>query len=95
MRVVFENTKRGRPIVLTDHELRSLSHVVGRDVLADVQRLAADRYDAVTLGQLMRTLTKILRERQHAANSDCWCMPTLDFKDAHTNVGVWVHKRAQ
>ena len=65
MKVIFNHTQRDRPIVLTEHQLLSLEQAVGRDVLVEVQRLAASSYEAKTLGQLLRTLTKTLQEESH------------------------------
>lgn len=65
-KVTFSNVLRSRPIVLTEHEVWSLSRVVGRDVLPELQAICGERYEAMTLGQLMRTLTATLSsERQH------------------------------
>ena len=74
MKVTFQNVLRSRPIVLTEHEVWSLSRVVGRDVLPELEAICAERYEVVTLGQLMRTLTATLSsQRQHIGNADCWC----------------------
>ena len=96
MNVTFWNVLRSRPIVLTDHEVWSLSHVVGRDVLPELQSMCAERYEVVTLGQLMRTLTATLSsKRQHIGSADCWCSPNVEFIDPVTHVQVWVHKQVQ
>ena len=96
MKIAFENTLRARPIVLTAHEVWSLSRVVGRDVLHELQAICAERYEVVTLGQLMRTLTAMLSSRrQHIGSADCWCSPAVEFIDPLTSVAVWVHKQEQ
>lgn len=93
-KVAFSNTLRSRPIVLTEHEIWSLSRVVGRNVLPELQAICAERYEVVTLGQLMRTLTAILSsQRQHVGNSGCWCSPVVEFKDPASGISVWVHKQ--
>lgn len=96
MRLMFKNVLRGRPIVLTDHEVRSLSRAVGRDVLPELKAICGERYEVMTLGQLMRTLTATLSsQRQHIGSADCWCSPTVEFKDPVSGVSVWVHKQVQ
>ena len=68
MNVTFLNVLRSRPIVLTEHDVRALSRVVGRDVLPELQAMCAEHYEVVTLGQLMRKLTATLSsQRQHTA----------------------------
>lgn len=96
MRVEFANVLRSRPIVLTQHEIWSLSNVVGRDVLQELEAIRGERYEVVTVGQLMRTLTALLlSQRQHITSADCWCSPTIEFKDPVIGVAVWVHKQVQ
>lgn len=96
MKVTFSNVRRSRPIVLTKHEVWSLSHVVGRDVLPELQAMCGERYEVVTMGQLTRTLTAILlSRRQHIGSADCWCSPAVEFKDPVTGAGVWVHNQVQ
>lgn len=96
MRVTFTNVLRTRPIVLTDHEVWSLSRVVGRDVLPELQAICGERYEVMTLGQLMRALTATLSsQRQHIGSADCWCGPTVEFKDPSTGAAVWGHKQVQ
>lgn len=66
MKIKFSDVLRGRPLVLTEHEVWSLSRVAGRDVLPELKAICAERYEVMTLGQLMRTLTALLsRQRQH------------------------------
>ena len=87
---------RTRPIVLTEHEVWSLSRVVGRDVLPELHAICAERYDVMTLGQLMRTLTAMLSsQRQHIGSADCWCSPAIELKDPVSGTAVWVHKQVQ
>lgn len=96
MKVTFSNTLRARPIELTAHEVAMLSSDVGRDVLPELQAICGERYEAKTLGQLMRTLTATLkRQRQHIGSANCWCGPTIEFKDPQTGSAVWVHKQVQ
>ena len=96
MKVTFANVLRSRPIVLTDHEVWSLSHVVGRDVLAELQSICAERYEVLTMGQLTRTLAAMLSsQRQHIGRADCWCRPSVEFKDPVTGAAVWVHNQVQ
>ena len=96
MKIEFANVLRTRPIVLTEHEVWSLSRVVGRDVLPELEAICAERYEVVTLGQLMRTLTATLSsQRQHIGSADCWCSPNVEFIDPVTRVQVWVHKQVQ
>ena len=72
MNVTFLNVLRSRPIVLTKHDVQSLSRLVGRDVLPELQAMCEDRYEVMTLGQLMRTLTAMLSsQRQHTGSADC------------------------
>ena len=59
-RVTFANVSRARPFVLTKWELWSLSRVAGRDVAAELHAMSAERFEAVTMGQLMRALTERL-----------------------------------
>jgi hypothetical protein len=33
--------------------------------------------------------------RQHNASADCWCEPTVDYKDPDTGVAVYVHRSIQ
>jgi hypothetical protein len=33
--------------------------------------------------------------REHVSGSDCWCMPTVDYRDPETGAAVWVHKEPQ
>ena len=95
-KVTFSNVPRSRPIVLTEHEVWSLSRVVGRDVLPELQAICGERYEAMTLGQLMRTLTATLSsERQHIGGDDCWCCPTVEFKDPVSGAAVWIHRSMQ
>ena len=63
MKVIFEHVLRSRPIVLTGHEVRSLSRVVGRDVLPELQAVCDERYEVMTLGQLMQKLVEVLSGR--------------------------------
>ena len=96
MKVTFSNVRRDRPIVLTGHEVLSLSQFVGRDVLPELQAICAEQYEAVTLGQLMRLLSIALSsQRQHIDSADCWCSPNVEFIDPVTRVQVWVHKQVQ
>ena len=96
MKITFENTRRTRPIVLTEHEVWSLSRVVGRDVLQELHSICAERYEVITLGQLMRTLTATLSSsRKHIGSADCWCGPTVEFKDPLTGAAVWIHNQEQ
>jgi len=96
MKVTFANVLRTRPIVLTEHEVWSLSRVVGRDVLAELQAICGERYAVVTLGHFMRTLTATLSsQRQHIGSADCWCSPTVEFKDPVSGAAVWVHRSMQ
>ena len=96
MRLEFSNVLRNRPIVLTEHEVWSLSRMVGRDVLPELEAICAERYEVATLGQLMRTLTTTLSsQRQHIDSADCWCSPNVEFIDPVTRVQVWVHKQVQ
>ena len=30
--------------------------------------------------------------RQHDASANCWCEPTIDYKDPDTGVAVYVHR---
>lgn len=94
--VTFSDVLRTRPIVLTEHEVWSLSRVVGRDVLPELEAICAERYEVVTLGQLMRTLTTMLSsQRQHIGCAGCWCSPTVEFKDPVSGAAVWVHRSMQ
>lgn len=96
MKVTFSNVLRSRPIVLTDHEVWSLSRVVGRDVLPELDAICGERYEVVTLGQLMRTLTATLSsQRQHIGSADCWCGPTVELKDPVSGAAVWIHNQVQ
>ena len=96
MRVTFPNVLRTRPLVLTEHEVWSLSRVVGRDVLPELQAICGDRYEVMTLGQLMRTLTAALSsQRQHIGGADCWCGPTVEFRFPSGTPAIWVHKQVQ
>ena len=96
MRVTFSNVQRSRPIVLTDHEVSALSKVVGRDVLPELAGMCAERYEVMTMGHLMRTLTVLLSsERQHIGGRDCWCGPTAEYVDPDTGAAVYVHKGRQ
>lgn len=94
--VRFSNVLRSRPIVLTEHEVWSLSRVVGRDVLPELEAICAERYEVMTLGQLMRTLTATLSsQRQHIGSADCWCSPKVEFIDPVSRAQVWVHQQVQ
>lgn len=96
MKVTFSNVPRNRPLVLTEHEVRSLSRAVGRDVLPELKAICGERYEVLTLGHLMRTLTATLSsQRQHIGSADCWCSPTVEFKDPASGAAVWVHKQVQ
>ena len=96
MRVTFANVLRTRPIVLTGHEVWSLSRVVGRDVLPELQAICGERYEVVTLGQLTRTLATMLSsQRQHIGSAECWCSPTVEFKDPVSGSAIWVHNQVQ
>lgn len=55
-RVTFANVSRARPFVLTRFEVRFLSRSAGRDVAADLPALTAERFEAMTMGQLLRLL---------------------------------------
>lgn len=61
MNIAFRNVSRGRPIVLTRHQVEKLSREVGRDVTADLICLAPAPNSAKTLGQLMRSLAATLK----------------------------------
>lgn len=94
--VKFINVRRDRPIVLTGHEVFTLSREVGRDVHAELFSICGEKYEAATLGQLMRMLTeKLKRERFHLVGTHCWCSPTLEYRDPDTGAGVFVHKQVQ
>jgi len=94
--VKFINVKRDRPIVLTGHEVFTLSRAVGRDVHAELLAICGERYEAATLGQLMRTLQeKLTRERVHISSEDCWCGPTVEFRFPSGTPAIWVHKQVQ
>ena len=96
MKVTFENVLRTRPIVLTEYEVWSLSDGAGRDVLPELQAICGERYEVVTLGQLMRTLAATLSSRRpHLGSADCWCSPTVEFKDPVSGAAVWVHNQVQ
>ena len=96
MRVEFNDTARGRPLVLTQHEVLYLSGVVGRDVLPELQAICGERYEAKTPGQLLRTLKEMLsRQRQHIGSPDCWCGPTVEFRFPSGTAAIWVHKQVQ
>lgn len=96
MKVTFSDVLRSGPLVLTEHEVWSLSRVVGRDVLPELKAICGERYEVMTLGQLMRTLTALLSsQRQHIGSADCWCGPTVEFKDPASGAAVWVHKQVQ
>jgi hypothetical protein len=96
IRVTFSDVLRNRPLVLTQHEVWSLSRVVGRDVLPELQAICGERYEVMTMGQLMRTLTAMLSSRrQHIGGADCWCTPTVEFKDPISGSAVWVHNQVQ
>ena len=96
MKIEFANVLRTRPIVLTEHEVWSLSRVVSRDVLPELEAICGERYEVVTLGQLMRTLSAMLSsQRQHIGSADCWCSPTVEFKDPVSGAAVWVHRSMQ
>jgi hypothetical protein len=58
--VIFNNVARGRPIVLTRHQCAKLSNDAGRDVEAEVFAMSRERFESVTLGQLMRELRQRL-----------------------------------
>jgi 5-methylcytosine-specific restriction endonuclease McrA len=32
---------------------------------------------------------------EHVASADCWCEPTIDYRDPETGVAVYVHKEIQ
>jgi hypothetical protein len=32
---------------------------------------------------------------EHVASADCWCEPTIDYRDPETGVAVYVHKEMQ
>ena len=34
-------------------------------------------------------------QRQHIASAECWCSPTVEFKDHVNGAAVWVHKQVQ
>lgn len=73
--------------------LTYISKFVGKLAKAIMDR---DRYEAMTLGQLMRTLTATLSsERQHIGGADCWCCPTVEFKDPVSGAAVWIHRSMQ
>ena len=96
MKVTFSNVLRSRPMVLTEYEVGSLSRVVGREVLAELESICGERYEVKTMGQLMRTLTALLSsQRQHVGSADCWCGPAVEFKDPETGASVWVHRMVQ
>lgn len=54
--IVFASVQRDRPIVLTSHEIRKLSNSAGRDVTDELQKLAAEAFEAKTLRRLMDAL---------------------------------------
>ena len=56
MRIVFQRVARPRPIVLTAHEVGELSKAAGRDVLPELEAIRGERFEAKTLGQLVRAL---------------------------------------
>lgn len=62
MTVIFTNTCRARPIVLTQHQIAELSAAVGSDVQSRLDAMRDEPFDAKTLGQLMRTLTERLKK---------------------------------
>lgn len=96
MSITFANVPRDRPFVLTVHEVLGLSRAVGRDVEAELLAICGERYDVVTLGQLTRTLAALLSsQRQHIGSAECWCSPTVEFKDPVTGVAVYVHQQVQ
>jgi len=94
--VKFINVRRGRPIVLTGHEVFTLSRAVGRDVHAELLAICGEQYEAQTLGQIMRTLQeKLARERVHIASADCWCAPSVEYRAPDNGAAVFVHKEIQ
>lgn len=96
MVIVFSHTLRKRPIALTSHEVERISCSVGRDVADELQAICEERYRAKTLGQLMRELTALLSKgRQHIGSGDCWCCPSVEYKDPTTGIAVWIHKEVQ
>lgn len=93
---VFEDHPYCGPIVLTGHEVFTLSRTVGRDVHAELFAICGERYEASTLGQLMRLLTERLSaERQHIGGEGCWCGPTVEFRFPSGTPAIWVHKQVQ
>ena len=91
----FTDTGRQRPIVLTRHQVGELSKAAGRDVGSELAVMAGERFNVSTLGALMRALAARLTQQEHEASADCWCGPTVEFKDPSTGAAVWVHKQAQ
>ena len=47
MNVTFLNVLRSRPIVLTAHDVRALSRLVGRAVLPELQAMCEEHYEIV------------------------------------------------
>jgi hypothetical protein len=92
----FNDTGRQRPIVLTRHQVEELSKTAGRDVGAELAAMAGERFNVSTLGALMRALAARLTQRKHeASGGDCWCGPSVEYKDPSTGAAVWVHKQVQ
>ncbi len=32
---------------------------------------------------------------EHEESEDCWCCPTLSYRDPETGIGVWVHNEKE
>jgi hypothetical protein len=80
MRVTFPNVLRAQPIVLTAHQMAELSEVAGCDVSSFLADICGERFEAKTLGQLMRLLRARLLEEKRLARSEkedlsAWCAP--------------------
>ena len=59
--IEFKTTGRGRPIVLTQHQINVLSRQVGRRVDVELRVLAKSGwFEARTMGELLRTLRRLL-----------------------------------
>jgi hypothetical protein len=63
LRIEFANVQRGRPLVLTEHDVRKLSLQAGRDVEPELRAMCEGAYQAKTFGQLLRELSAALQPK--------------------------------
>jgi hypothetical protein len=59
-----------------------------------IDHTTRDHY-RVTCEKCFGLLSTAITKPEHSSSADCWCEPTIEFKDPATGAAVYVHKDIQ